>query len=138
MKIKSILLALASASLFGILSAAEPEIKGYCPVCYFAADKAVKGTKEFTHVHEGKTYLLVKKEVQEMFAKNPEKYLPQYGGYCAYGVAAGKKFASDPEHYAVYKGKLYLNGNKKVNDKFKADPEAFIKKADHEWKKLNR
>ncbi|MGL4398389.1 MAG: YHS domain-containing (seleno)protein [Luteolibacter sp.] len=112
------------------------ELGGYCPVCYIAAGKAVKGSAEFTAVHEEKTYHFVSKETMEMFQKNPSKYLPAYDGLCAYGMSLGKKFPSDPTVFKVVEGKVYLNKNAEVGKLFGEGTMAQIAKADAEWKKM--
>lgn len=68
-----------------------------------------------------------------MFEANPEKYAPQFGGYCAYGVAVGKKFFSDPSIWEVVDGKLYLNLDKNIQKKWNEDKSRHIKKAHSNW-----
>ena len=113
----------------------EPALGGYCPVCYIAKNVAAKGTKEFKAEHNGKTYLFVSQDAVDAFNKSPEKFLPQYDGYCAYGMALDKKFASDPTAFSVIDGKLYLNKDASLSKKFKEDTKGFIAKADVNWKK---
>ena len=103
------------ALTFSANAAPEKEMKkdlaldGYCPVCYIAAGKANKGSSEFTSEHNGKTYQFVSTGTKAMFDKEPSKFLPQYDGYCAYGLSLGKKFDSDPTVFSVIDGKIYLN-----------------------------
>lgn len=125
--------ALLAGSLFAEEKVA-PELDGYCPVCYIAAGKAVKGTSDYQAEYEGKTYYFVKQEALDAFNETPEKFLPAYEGYCAYGMALGKKFESDPTVFSVVEGKLYLNKNAEVGKKFSMDTKSLIKKADAEWK----
>ena len=114
--------------------AAEKSALGeYCPVCYIAAGKAVKGDSKFQATHNEKTYYFISEETKKTFEKNPSKYLPQYDGWCAYGVAKGKKFKSDPTVFTVENGKLYLNLNKSIGKKFEADKKELIAKADKNW-----
>ena len=68
-----------------------------------------------------------------MFEANPEKYIPVYGGYCAYGVAVGKKFIADPEVWRIGNGKLYLNLDTDIQNKWLKDIPGYIKKADSNW-----
>ena len=105
----------------------------YCPVAYFKADQPVKGSKEFAATHEGKTYYFVNAGAKDLFQKNPEQYLPQYDGYCAYGMTFGKKFPVDPTVYQVVDGKLYLNKNESVGKTFSKDAKGYIQKADQKW-----
>ena len=84
-------------------------INGYDVVNYFTANEAVRGSKEYSTQYQGTTFYFTSKEHKQMFLENPEAYLPQYGGYCAYAVAAmGKKVPVDPETFKVYNGELYL------------------------------
>lgn len=124
------------------LNAADKEMKselalgGYCPVCYIAANKANMGDAKFTSKLNGKTYQFVSAATKAMFDKEPAKYLPQYDGFCAYGMSLGKKFASDPTVFKVINGKIYLNKDAKIGKLFTKDTKKLIKKADKEWKKM--
>ncbi len=138
------LIVLTTLALAGFLpvqgvSAAESkaELGGYCPVAYFKADKPVKGSADHAASHDGKTYYLVNADAKALFEKSPEKFLPQYAGHCAYGMALGKKFESDPTVYLVVDDKLYLNKNAEVGKKFREDANGFIAQADAEWAKMN-
>ena len=71
-----------------------------------------------------------------MFEKEPSKFLPQYNGYCAYGMSLGKKFDSDPTAFSVIDGKIYLNKNAKVQALFSKDTKSHLAKADKEWKAI--
>ncbi|MEM1082637.1 MAG: YHS domain-containing (seleno)protein [Verrucomicrobiota bacterium] len=114
----------------------KPELGGYCPVCYIAAGKAVEGKKEYAAEHEGKTYLFVNEEAIAAFKKEPSKYLPEYDGWCAYGMSKGKKFESDPTVFKVVDGRLFLNKNAEVGKLFAEGTEGHITKADAAWKKM--
>ena len=129
-------LALISGTLFAADEMAKPALDGYCPVCYVAVGKAVKGTAEFKAEHDGKTYFFVKQGALDAFNESPEKFLPAYDGLCAYGMAFGKKFEADPTVFSVVDGKIYLNKDAAIGEKFSADKAAFIAKADAEWKKI--
>lgn len=135
--IKKLALALASlVTLSSMAIAGEAKLDGYCPVCYIAANKAVKGVKEFQSEHNGNTYWFVKAAAKEAFDKSPEKFLPQYDGLCAYGVSLGKEFKSDPTQFAVVDGKLYLNSSKKTQKLFKAAESKTVASADTHWKTM--
>jgi len=83
-------------------------IEGYDPVSYFKG-KPVKGKAEFKYTYKGITYLFAKSENLNAFKSNPEKYEPQYGGWCAYAMGeSGEKVKIDPETYKITEGKLYL------------------------------
>lgn len=113
-----------------------PGISGYDPVAYFTDGKPIKGSGYHVVEYQGVTYAFASKEHQEMFEANPEKYVPVYGGYCAYGVAVGKKFVSDPDAWKIVQGKLYLNLDKNIQSKWNKDIPGYIKKADANWKEI--
>jgi hypothetical protein len=71
-----------------------------------------------------------------MFEAKPEKYMPAYGGYCAYGVAVGKKFVVDPEAWKIVDGNLYLNLDRDIQKKWLKDVPGYIKKAEANWPKI--
>ncbi len=139
MKTLKNLLVVGFFCLAGTLFADEmmkPEIGGYCPVCYLAANKAVKGTEEFKVEHDGKAYYFVSQDAVDAFNKEPEKFLPAYNGYCAFGMALGKKFESDPTVFTVVDGVIYLNKDAEIGKKFNEDLKGNIVKADAEWKTM--
>lgn len=111
-------------------------VHGYDTVAYFTEGRAVPGKEEFSTVHDGATYRFASAANQEKFEGNPESYLPQYGGFCAYGVTVGKKVDIDPEAFAVVDGKLYLNYSLKIQKKWNKDVSGYIKKAEEAWPKL--
>ncbi len=113
-----------------------PVMGGYDPVAYFTAGKPMRGSGFHTATYDGGTYLFVSKENQEKFQANPAKYAPQYGGYCAYGVAVGKKFYSDPNRWKIVDGKLFLNLDKNIQSKWNEDVQGYITKADSNWKSI--
>jgi len=114
----------------------KPAVTGYDPVSYFVSNKAVRGSGFHTSSYRGQTYLFSSKKNKETFAKNPTKYLPQYGGWCAYGLSVGKKFYSDPTVFAIVKGKLYLNLDKGIQQKWNKDRMSLINKGDINWAKV--
>ena len=111
-------------------------IGGYDPVAYFEIGSPTPGNGYHTSTHNGATYLFATKENQKRFEANPEKYAPQYGGYCAYGVSVGKKFFSDPQRWKIVGGKLYLNLDKGIQKKWKEDIFGNITKADSNWTQI--
>jgi YHS domain-containing protein len=84
-------------------------LRGYDPVAYFTENKAVQGSDQFTTQYQGATYKFESAADRDAFVANPAKYSPQYGGYCAYGVAHGDKADVDPDAFTVVNGKLYMN-----------------------------
>ena len=108
-------------------------VRGYDVVAYFTQSAPVKGNSEFVYVWKGGKWYFANRENQEAFKASPEKYAPQYGGYCAYGTAGGYKAPTDPDAWTVSDGKLYLNYNKKVMDNWRKDQANFIDKANKNW-----
>lgn len=111
-------------------------LKGYDPVAYFTAGKPTPGKPEFTAVHEGATYRFASAENLAAFQKDPARYAPQYGGWCAYGVAKGGKFDVDPQVWKVVDGKLYLNFNPGVGRTWSQDIPGYLKRSEAEWPKI--
>lgn len=112
-------------------------VGGYDVVSYFKGDsKPIKGKKKFKASHQGANWLFANQENLDAFTDNPEKYQPQYGGYCAFAVAAGDTVKGDPLQYHIVDGKLYLNYNAKFNKIWFADKESFIEKANGQWPSL--
>ncbi|EAP92546.1 MULTISPECIES: YHS domain-containing (seleno)protein [Vibrio] len=108
-------------------------IKGYDPVAYFANQEPVKGTSEFTATYKNAIYNFASSENRDEFRANPAAYAPQYGGYCAFGVAMGKKFETDPLAWKVEDGKLYLNLDKSVQKRWLENTQEFIQDANSNW-----
>ncbi len=111
-------------------------IKGYDPVAYFTDHGPVKGTKKFTAEWNGATWMFVSAEHRDAFIKDPEKYAPRYGGYCAYAVSQGKTVDIDPEAWTIFEGRLYLNLNKDVQSLWERDKQEYIQKADENWPRM--
>lgn len=83
-------------------------LQGYSPVSYLDLGLAQRGTKQFKTVHKEVVYYFTSADQKASFDKNPSKYLPQYGGFCAFGVYVGAKFRVDPNKFVVSNGKYYL------------------------------
>jgi len=115
-------------------------ISGYDPVAYFKVNEAVKGRKEFSVYHKGVIYYFSSTEDKEEFKKDPSRYEPEYGGWCAYAMGAkGEKVSIDPETFKIIEGKLYLFYNSFFNNTLKSwnKNETDLKaKADQNWKKI--
>jgi YHS domain-containing protein len=126
----------ATSALATDVTQSTPGISGYDPVAYFTDGKPMKGSGYHVAEYKGVTYAFASKEHKAMFEGNPEKYLPAYGGYCAYGAAVGKKFVADPEVWKVVDGTLYLNLDKGIQSKWNKDIPGYIKKADTNWKDI--
>ncbi len=113
---------------------------GYDVVSYFS-NKATKGSSKYTYTFEGARYKFVSKENLEKFKSNTTKFVPQYGGYCAYALGTnGEKVSINPKTFEIRDGKLYLFYNSWGTNTLelwtKEGPEALQKKADSTWKKI--
>ena len=111
-------------------------IKGYDTVAYFTMSKPVKGNKEFTSTYKHATFYFSSAENRDLFNSDKTKYAPQYGGYCAMGVAMNQKFDIDPDAWKIVDGKLYLNYNKSVQKAWFKDIPGNIQTAEQNWPTL--
>jgi YHS domain-containing protein/membrane-associated phospholipid phosphatase len=112
-------------------------LKGYDAVAYFKQEKSVKGNPEIKSSYQRATYLFASAEDKADFDKDPAKYAPQYGGFCAYGVTVGVLSDIEGPDGFVYKGKLYVCGNKDAGKSFMTDLDSNIEKADTNWQNLS-
>jgi YHS domain-containing protein len=108
-------------------------IEGYDPVAYFEEGKPVEGDSDYTHDWMGATWYFASAANRDLFAADPEKYAPQYGGYCAWAVANGYTAKIDPQAWAVVDDKLYLNYSLDVQKQWQQDVPGNITKADGNW-----
>ena len=113
-------------------------IKGYDPVAYFTDQKPIKGVPEYAADYDGATYEFVSAAHRVLFVETPEKYVPQFGGFCAYGTAQGHKPVIDPAAFTIVDGKLYLNYNSKVMTTWRQDIPGYIIKAERAWPKVSQ
>ena len=111
-------------------------VNGYDVVAYFTDSNAIKGTEEHTVCWNDPKLLFATGDHVFLIKAIPEKYAPQYGGYCAYGTSRGYKAPTQPEAWSTVDGKLYLNYNLDVQKTWSADRANLIKKADVNWKKI--
>ncbi|MFT6254673.1 MAG: YHS domain-containing protein [Granulosicoccus sp.] len=126
---------LEKAGFFGY----EPSgiaIRGTDTVAYFTQGKPVKGTDKFTTEWQGATWKFSSQEHLDLFIATPEKYAPQYGGYCAYGVYKGNLVKIEPENWTIIDEKLYLNFNDGIQGAWEKDIQGFIKAADAKFEVL--
>ncbi len=112
-------------------------IKGYDTVAYFTAGKALKGSEAFTFKWHTMTWYFSSKENRDLFAASPEKYAPQYDGWCAWAMTESRKAVTDPEVWKIVDGKLYLNCSQAAYEKWSRDIPGNIKKADAIWPKFS-
>ncbi|MEE8118519.1 MAG: YHS domain-containing (seleno)protein [Gammaproteobacteria bacterium] len=143
MKVKNVFLAIIASMGFATAASADSAIatsttavQGYDLVSYHTSKRPLRGNGHFLSVRDGVTYLFSSEENKKKFDRNVEKYLPAYGGYCAFGVSVGKKFVGDPEVYRVVNGKLYLNLDTTIQDLWLKDVPGRIETADSNWKQI--
>ena len=106
---------------------------GYDAVAYFTEGGAAKGAAEFTHDYLGATWRFKSAEHRDEFAKNPTEYAPQYGGYCSWAVGHGYTANGDPTAWKIVDGKLYLNYNENVKQRWEKQQDELIKKGDENF-----
>ena len=111
-------------------------VAGYDPVAYFTDGKAVEGSSEFTTEWKGATWRFASAAHRDQFVAQPDKYAPQYGGYCAWAVSQDHTAGIDPQAWKIVDGKLYLNYDKDVQQKWQQDVPDNIRKADGNWPHL--
>jgi YHS domain-containing protein len=108
-------------------------IGGYDPVAYFTQNKPVKGSQEFSYRWKDANWLFSSRQNRDLFTSNPEKYAPQYGGWCAYGCSKGRKATTDPNAWTIVDGKLYLNHSIDVKGLWMKNQKESIEAADKNW-----
>jgi len=111
-------------------------IRGYDPVAYFTENKAVEGDEQYEFEWKEATWRFASAANRETFQSAPEEYAPQYGGYCAYAVADNNTASIEPEQFSIVDGKLYLNYNKKIQEKWLKKQSEYINQADLNWPQL--
>ncbi|MCA0422331.1 MAG: YHS domain-containing protein [Proteobacteria bacterium] len=111
-------------------------IRGYDPVAYFTVGKPTRGDAKFTAKHDGATYHFASAANRDAFQKEPAKYAPQFGGFCAMGAVMEKKFDGDPNLWKIVDGKLYLNVSEPAQKRWLTDTAGYIKQANQNWPKI--
>jgi YHS domain-containing protein len=111
-------------------------VNGYDVVSYHTTKKPLRGNGHYLVVHDDVTYLFANKENQQKFEASPSKYVPAYGGYCAFGASVGKKFVGDPEVWRIVDNKLYLNLDVEIQSQWLKDVPGRIKTANSKWNKI--
>lgn len=133
----SVCILIASAAAFAqkseIFVKSGSAIGGYDPVAYFSQSKPVQGMDKFSCQWNGASWHFASQENLNAFKSNPDKYAPQFGGYCAYGVSENKKAPTEPDAWTIVNGKLYLNYNLKVKDMWSSNRDERIKTANKNW-----
>lgn len=111
-------------------------IKGYDVVAYFTDGKPVEGSSDHEFEWNGATWRFASAQHRNLFAKDPAKYAPQYGGFCAFGVSRGYAVGIDPAAWKIVGGKLYLNYDRDVQAEWVKDIPGSIARADANWPKI--
>ncbi|MDX2210511.1 MAG: YHS domain-containing (seleno)protein [Sphingopyxis sp.] len=111
-------------------------VSGYDTVAYFTVGKPVKGSSSFTTTYKGAEFRFANAANLAKFKANPAAYAPQYGGYCAWAVSQGYTASGDPTVWKVVGGKLYLNYNREVGQRWEKNIPGHIQSANRNWPKL--
>jgi YHS domain-containing protein len=111
-------------------------ISGYDTVSYFIDSKPLHGSSQYTATYKNAIYQFSSAENRDTFRANPEYYAPQYGGFCALGVALEKKLTVDPTAWKIVENKLYLNLNKAVQKKWLSDVPGNLETSEHNWPEI--
>jgi hypothetical protein len=112
-------------------------IQGYDVVSYFTDGKPIKGTSDISLPFDDATWQFANASHKQMFEADPDHYMPQYGGMCAGGMAAGVSVPANPENWAIVDGKLYMVAGSKADlEEWERNAAANIKAADEQWAKL--
>ena len=122
-----------TSELVNFAGASNVALSGYDPVAFFTDSNPVNGEFSITSSHRGATYFFANEENKAEFATDPEKYAPQNGGFCSFGVSVGALFPVDITTWQVHNDKLYLTLNPDVNDMFNQDLDGNIAKAANNW-----
>lgn len=113
-------------------------LRGYDPVAYFSVGMPVKGAAAHHYQYKGSTFYFASSANERSFVRDPEKYVPQFGGFCALGTANGYKVSTQPDAFAVVDGKLYLNHDLKVLARWKEDVPGNITQAEKNWPEVSK
>jgi len=126
----------ATAQSSAVFTKGGLAVSGYDPVAYFTESKPVKGNPAITLDHGGAKYQFSSDANRDSFRKDPDKYVPQYGGFCSWAVSHGYTADADPLAWSIHEGKLYLNINRSVHRSWIKDQPANIARADLAWPKV--
>jgi YHS domain-containing protein len=111
-------------------------IGGYDPVAFFTESKPVKGTADYNFQWKDAEWHFASQANLDSFKNNPQKYEPQYGGYCAFGTAEGHKAPTEVDTWTVLDGRLYFNYNQDVKKLWDEDRPKYIQQANNNWDKI--
>ncbi len=118
------------------LAGAPLAIHGHDPVAYFTEGQAMLGSAKYTAKYGGAAFRFVSEANKKAFEKNPTRYAPQFGGFCAFGVSVGSKFDGDPRIFKVVDNRLYFNLNPEIRENWVKDIPGNIAKAETNWTRI--
>lgn len=113
-------------------------LHGYDPVAYFVASKPQKGDAKYSYYYKGSKFYFASEDNRRAFMQAPDKYAPQFGGFCAYGTAQGYKVSTQPDAFSIVKDKLYLNHNLNVRQIWEQDVPGNISRAEQKWPEVSQ
>lgn len=125
-----------AGQLVNVAGASKIALDGYDPVAFFTDQKPTHGNPAISSTYNGAKYIFASNTHKEKFEASPEKYVPEFGGYCAYGVAVNALFPVDINTWQIRNGKLYLNLNPQILKEFNKDFEGNVAKAEKNWPEL--
>jgi hypothetical protein len=111
----------------------DVSLGGFDPVAYFMDGKSVEGSRQFTFMWKGAIWRFASQGNRDAFSAAPERYAPQYGGYCAWAASQNYVAPGDPRHWRIVSGKLYVNYDARVQTTWERDIPGHIKAADANW-----
>lgn len=130
-----ILTACTSIKQHPVFTDSAGPIRGYDPVSYFTDNKAIKGSQDLSYLYQGQVWQFATAENRQRFIQQPDRYTPQYGGYCAYAMSHGFVVETDPEAFSIVDDKLYLNYSLSVRENWLEDTPGYIQSANNSWSK---
>jgi YHS domain-containing protein len=113
-------------------------LRGYDPVAYFDVGRPTLGLPALSHTYQGSSFRFASEANLKKFVADPQKYAPQFGGFCALGTANGYKVKTEPDAFKVVDGKLYLNYNRKVLEMWTQDEAGYISRANRNWPEVSK
>ena len=113
-------------------------LNGYDPVAYFTQGRPVRGDAQYALTHQGFQYRFASPANLAAFRADPARYQPAYGGYCAWAAAQGYTASGDPRHWRIVDGRLYLNYNAEIQQRWERDIPGFIRAANANWPNILR
>lgn len=112
-------------------------VEGYDVVAYFTEGEATPGSPEHTVTWRGAVWRFANAEHRRLFREQPRRYAPAYAGHCAWMMSQGRLAEGRPQHWAIHEGRLFLNCNETVHERWLADRDALVEAADREWAARN-